>query len=65
MAVRRTGILKVLVLADTWLIPPLERELRARKLIPVYPHIVARKIETASGPKWERKLIGIVPSLQD
>ncbi|MCY4502859.1 MAG: toprim domain-containing protein [Alphaproteobacteria bacterium] len=65
MAARRTGILKVLVLADTWLIPPLERELRARKLIPVYPHIVARKIETASGPKWERKLIGIVPSLQD
>ena len=65
IAARRAGIRKVLVLADAWLIPPLERELRARKLIPVYPHILARKIDTPSGPQWDRKLTGIVPSLQD
>ena len=65
MTARRTGIRKILVLADTWLIPPLERELRARQLIPVYPHILTRKIDTPSGPQWDRKLIGIVPSLQD
>ena len=65
MAARRTGIRKVLVLADAWLIPPLERELRARQLIPVYPHILTRKIDTPSGPQWDRKLTGIVPSLQD
>ena len=65
VAARQTRIRKVLVLADAWLVPPLERELRARNLIPVYPHILARKIETASGPQWERKLTGIVPSLTD
>ncbi len=65
MAARRSGLRKVLVLADAWLIAPLERELRTRQLIPVYPHILVRKIETASGPRWERKLTGIVPSLQD
>ena len=65
MTARRTGIRKVLVLADAWLIPPLERELRARQLIPVYPHILTRKIDTPSGPQWDRKLTGIVPSLQD
>ena len=65
IAARQTGIRKILVLADAWLVPPLERELRTRKLIPVYPHILARKIETASGPRWERKLTGIVPSVPD
>ena len=65
VAARQTRIRKVLVLADTWLVAPLERELRARDLIPVYPHILTRKIETASGPRWERKLTGIVPSLTD
>ncbi|MYE01105.1 MAG: hypothetical protein F4Y03_07460 [Alphaproteobacteria bacterium] len=65
VAARQTRIRKVLVLADAWLVPPLERELRARNLIPVYPHILARRIETASGPHWERKLTGIVPSLAD
>lgn len=65
IAARRHGVRKVLVLADAWLIAPLERELRARELIPVYPHIVARKIDTPSGPRWDRKLIGIVPSLRD
>ena len=65
IAARQKGIRKVLVLADAWLIPPLERELRARQLIPVYPHIVTRKIDTPSGPRWDRKLIGIVPSLRD
>ena len=64
-AARAKGIRKVLVLADTWLVPPLERELRARNLIPVYPHILARKIETPSGPHWERKLTGTVSSLID
>lgn len=65
IAARRHNIRKVLVLADAWLIAPLERELRGRGLIPVYPHIVARKIDTPSGPQWDRKLIGIVPSLRD
>ena len=65
VAARQTRIRKVLVLADTWLVAPLERELRARDLIPVYPHILTRKIETASGPQWDRKLTGIVPSLTD
>ena len=62
---RRTRIRKTLVLADAWLVPPLERELRARSLIPVYPHVLARKVETASGPQWERTFTGIVPSLAD
>ena len=65
IAARQKGIRKVLVLADTWLVPPLERELRARQLIPVYPHYVTRKTDTRSGPQWDRKLIGIVPSLRD
>ena len=65
IAARQKGIRKVLVLADAWLIAPLERELRARQLIPVYPHLVTRKIDTPSGPRWDRKLIGIVPSLRD
>ena len=65
VAARRTRIRKVLVLVDAWLIPPLQRELHARKLIPVYPYILTRKIESASGSRWERKLTGIVPALTD
>ena len=65
VAARRAETRKVLVLADLWLVPPLERELRARELIPVYPHMLTHRTKTASGARTKRKLVGIVPSLAD
>ncbi|MCY4478719.1 MAG: toprim domain-containing protein, partial [Rhodospirillales bacterium] len=65
VAAERANTRKVLVLADSWLIAPLERELRARGLEPVHAFMQSVQVETPEGRQWTRKFAGIVPSLTE
>ena len=65
VAAERANARKVLVLADSWLIGPLERELRARGLEPVHAFMQSVRVETPEGRQWTRKFAGIVPSLTE
>ena len=65
VAAERANTRKVLVLADTWLIGPLERELRTRGLEPVHAFMQSVQVQTPEGRQWTRKFAGIVPSLTE
>ena len=65
VAAERANTRKVLVLVDTWLIGPLERELRARGLEPVHAFMQSVQVQTPEGRQWTRKFAGIVPSLTE
>jgi len=65
VAAGRLNTRKVLVLADSWLIGPLERELRARGLEPVHAFMQNVQVQTPEGRQSTRKFAGIVPSLAE
>ena len=65
VAADRANATRVLILADTWLIAPLERELRARSLQPVHAFMQSVQVDTPEGRRWTRKFAGIVPSVTD
>ena len=65
VAAERAGARKVLILADSWLIAPLERELRARGLEPVHAFMQSVQADTPDGRQWTRKFAGLAPSLTE